>query len=550
MAPMDLDVIREYAKESKDEDLQRKLHWNLRFVEDLTVYEEVFGPEARVPQKEPEAEAMDADDFEKYCDADLIEEVPPDEEPIRFCHAFTVLQTKEVEDRLVHERRPIQWPHQLNTELQEHVVSDMDILKPKEKVQRVHAGRYAVCEDLVRSFHQVGLTPPVRNMFVIKVVVNGVVRFMRMRRLPMGFMKAADIMESILEVLATTAPTIPDERKDTHVDNLRLIADDKHVLRKAQDSFRAACRRARVSLNDEPTSRVHSRGKFCGVEYDYSKKEVWLSKSFVGKLEKAARGRDEWTVADLRTSFGLLFHGAQVLLAPVWRYYTAVKFYGRRMAAGMKDRDPAKIWPCARPQIEEWFDHLIRNKPVKPPDKDAQPRLTVYTDSSNLGWGVVVLDEGTGAVKVHGGRFTQRQADQHINVKEALAVRKSVDIIKESNNEFPESIKWFVDNTSTMGAVRRERSRSFELNQEIARIKEIIPRSTTATFQYVSTDENPADAPSRGKALTPAMIDAMKTHAGWRRRGGLTAWDARAGKAGRGRPWPSGRANDCFNNYV
>ena len=49
--PMDLEKIVEYAKASGNKALQEKLAWNLRFVKDISVYEEIIGPSALEPQE-------------------------------------------------------------------------------------------------------------------------------------------------------------------------------------------------------------------------------------------------------------------------------------------------------------------------------------------------------------------------------------------------------------------------------------------------------------------------------------------------------------------
>ena len=186
----------------------------------------------------------------------------------------------------------------------------------------------------------------------------------------------------------------------------------------------------------------------------------------------------------------------------MWKWYAAIKFYRRRMAAEESDNRPARVWPCCVKAIREWAEFLFANKPRSVPDPTIEPEVTVFTDAAPKGWGAVVIEENTGKVHVFGGRFSQWKVEhEHINIKEARAVQESVKILYDIFPKFPAAVTWRVDNTSALGATKKGRSKIFEMNKVIADIREQIPGSTTMKFEYIPSSMNYADAPSRGRAI-------------------------------------------------
>ena len=360
--PLDLGEIRSIARSGPDQSLADKVDFNARFAEDLSVYEEILGPGILIPEDLPKPERMSEADFEKCVACDNIEMVPQGETVLRYCRAFTVMQMKQVGNMSWEEKRPIRWPERLNQELQERVESDIDLKKPSQKIEQAHLGEFAVCEDLTHSFHQVEMKPPVRNLFGLLVRVGDKIYLMRVKRLPMGFMKAADMMDAFVKGLASSVTAVPLENQDVHVDNFRALGHNSSDVQAAQDQFRRACRRAHVTLNNDPDAMVHSKGTHCGIVFDYIRKTARLKDSFPPKIRAGIHNLREWRIKDVKVFFGRLFHGAEVLAAPVWRWYAAVKFYRRRMASDLPDKAAAGVWPCAIKAITEWATHIASNK--------------------------------------------------------------------------------------------------------------------------------------------------------------------------------------------
>ena len=104
---MDLDKVELIAEAHSSKGDIRKLRHNLRFVRDLGVYEELLGPTIREPEPIPSPEKMSREDFERMVKCENIEVMEDDASILRWCKAFTVLQTKQVDAGVIQERRPI-----------------------------------------------------------------------------------------------------------------------------------------------------------------------------------------------------------------------------------------------------------------------------------------------------------------------------------------------------------------------------------------------------------------------------------------------------------
>ena len=68
-------------------------------------------------------------------------------------------------------------------------------------------------------------------------MVAGRLRLVRMKRMPMGFVKAADVMNQITTVLAASAAVIPFNAKEVHVDNARFLSNSEWKLQEARKKF-------------------------------------------------------------------------------------------------------------------------------------------------------------------------------------------------------------------------------------------------------------------------------------------------------------------------
>ena len=93
-----------------------------------------------------------------------------------------------------------------------------------------------------------------------------------------------------------------------------------------------------------------------------------------------------------------------------------------------------------------------------------------------------------------GRPFAHHELDEHINVKEAIAVHDALSILS-----WPADVaaKLLVDNTSVLYCVAKGTSKGFALNEAIGRIKACPQWAKIFSVQYIQSGKNPADWISR-----------------------------------------------------
>jgi hypothetical protein len=69
-----------------------------------------------------------------------------------------------------------------------------------------------------------------------------------------------------------------------------------------------------------------------------------------------------------------------------------------------------------------------------------------------------------------------------------------------------------VDNSSTLGAVRKGRSPAHHLNREIARIQTALISVASWDVVWIPSEENPADEPSRSRQVAKEKVAQARSY--------------------------------------
>ena len=347
----------------------------------------------------------------------------------------------------------------------------------------------AECFDLKRSFQQYPLAERVRKYFSIAVNVEGEVKVLRLTRTSTGFTKSPAIGDYTCKLLAYLAA--PTYQPETVIDNVRFFHGEGR-------KFVELARAVNAVLNDNDERAPHQVGKFCGPLYDYKNKTVCLQQKTLQKLILARDTVDSWTIEDMSHHFGTIFYASTVLQAPIATYYAAMKFYRRRYSAvalgTLGPQSPAAIWPSARPQLLEWLDYLVSNKPVHPRVSCFDPKWVIFTDATPKGWAAIIVNQDAAQVSVFTGQFTPDDA-RSINEKELEAAVHALRKLKEICPA-PNAVHIWIDNTSAAAALRRRRSGKFTLNKLAAIAEKELANVTAFSVAYIRSEDNPPYASS------------------------------------------------------
>lgn len=193
-----------------------------------------------------------------------------------------------------------------------------------------------------------------------------------------------------------------------------------------------------------------------------------------------------------------------------------IKFFRRRVSKAQKIGDdqflenPAQIWESIKTLWGSTHRRCIENSPAAWKlfdSRDTIPDITLFSDASLDGWGAVLF--AGGKILMDCGPWPLG-TNKHINILESKALENSIIFLKrylfENLQTRSANVSILVDNTSVLGAVKKEQSASFHLNVLAGRILDSLnmcERINRWEIHYVSSAENCADTPSRIFSATP-----------------------------------------------
>lgn len=325
-----------------------------------------------------------------------------------------------------------------------------------------------------------------------------------------------------------------------YIDNVIFVGSPEDVKHDSLEFIRR-CKIANITLNEASvleTSGVDAcimtSGEWCGVHLDFENKQVKLIGKTVQKLTMSWMNRQNWTYRQFAAHVGLCFWTWGILDIPLYSFYSLLKYISTTSRLLQGDESlwdtPCKIFPSALPALQKWTDLCLANAPRKV-KKSSDPVVFVTTDASHHGWGYRAFIYATGEIRTFGDKWSRAQLDlmfpdgdrdkmRHSVYAEPLAIYNSLchllnksapselRFAKESDDICPPppydvrmKIGVATDNSSAMHTMNRGfASRSYDINQSIARLREAFPESDfDIDISFIPGHMNPADKPSRGK---------------------------------------------------
>lgn len=237
---------------------------------------------------------------------------------------------------------------------------------------------------------------------------------------------------------------------------------------------------------------------FLGVRCNHDTKTVSLTQRALEKLahiDNVLQSKYEFlTMRDVDSIIGFLVFASTVLGFKLGLVYHIFKFHRRRSRAKLSDHDGARPWPGIRQQWLRWVKSLRSNSPRSIIPRIRKRTHTLFTDASLSGWGAYLITDD-GEVRIIADSW-QQGVTRHINILEIWAVRNA--LTKFADTLKGCKVQLFIDNTTALTAVEKQRSRCFILNQVALDIQDIaVQFDLDITVEYVPSADNLADAPSR-----------------------------------------------------
>ena len=279
---------------------------------------------------------------------------------------------------------------------------------------------------------------------------------------------------------------------DVWIDNVRH-AGAKEAVVDAIARADARARAVRATFNGED-SVLGQRYTFLGVRFDHRERTVCCADKVPMALQQV--DIEAVTIGELESVIGKLFYASAVLgHAPL--YYWLLKTVRRRLHrvnAGYCDiKEKAELPQAAMAQLKEWRGVIIANEPRHvSKELSGTPRWVMYSDASLQGWGAVLICKVTGEVFVGGNKWRERPHNINAAETRALALAITAFRAKMAGCE----VQVFVDNTTTLSAATKRRTRSFAVEGELRALLETM-RGGSFKFDYVASADNLADPITR-----------------------------------------------------
>ena len=185
------------------------------------------------------------------------------------------------------------------------------------------------------------------------------------------------------------------------------------------------------------------------------------------------------------------------LHAPRYDYYALFKWMRRRMTRTSNLDEEAHLWTSANAALQRWGKVLLQQDNVLRMDKP-ETNTVMITDASPTGFGAFVIPE-SGPILAWGGPFERRE---RIEVLEARAVCYGVHGLPMATRPDMHStheLTIFVDNTTVMFNMKKQRSNCFLRNSILWRATAMAQHNgyTSVNVSHIPTQYNLADELSR-----------------------------------------------------
>ena len=442
-----------------------------------------------------------------------------------------------------HRKRIIKHTKWFNEKYGKESLEGLKLLRAKELVHSVYAGRYAISLDFAAWFDQFEYDELVSRWHCFPAFG----KWYRLTRLAMGQRIAVDVAHTATEVIASFE--MPDGvRCDMYVDNVRFVGNNRENVIDAATMFIERCRKVRATLNEvdmrvneegkcvyvsnpdgspidarsAATALVHSKGEFLGVEFDYMQKTVKLGPKSVAKLclLKAAFENEAKppTHRNFLAMFGVLFFALQVTKGFAPHRYYALREYSE--TARRIQKDPGLLEcayhcsPSRWKHIVMWIEDVERNDPHPVHDAPLHPsgaRYVLVTDAAKSGWGALLLDMTTGMLYTRHGVWNRAWKGREFSSwSEPEAVSRAlVYFFPHGTNE---SIAILSDSSTAVGAFAKGRSMRYEVNRSLQRVHDHFPQFNATLYHIPGKENTYTDAMSRQKRLEPGFLQKATAH--------------------------------------
>jgi hypothetical protein len=360
---------------------------------------------------------------------------------------------------------------------------------------------YAVTFDLKKAFYQFKVPLAFSNMTFCKILDPvGMIRYLRLLRMGMGYVNAVDACHALLVALCRLAlqscHLIGNQFLcDPYVDGVLFMAEEQLLVLQFTVAFLAACADSNVTVGDKNTNSPLVAAHFANIELDRiithrglaihlgsspNMSSVMLKPSFCAKAISALAAPHPLLPSTAKHIHGFVSYIDYAILPPIHqRSHAIVRCLAkRRVSKALLKNEISAFVPLVRSSL--------------PLDIARLPVVLTVSDASDLGWALCVAWHGGGFMSR--GRWSAFQASWHINERElypiAIATAALAPLFPDGAIMIP-----VLDSTVAVSALLRRYSASLPIHTMCRLIRRPMP--VVFSPVWVASLDNPMDYPTR-----------------------------------------------------
>ena len=218
----------------------------------------------------------------------------------------------------------------------------------------------------------------------------------------------------------------------------------------------------------------------------------------------------KWTIRNMAAHYSLLFWATRIIKLNVAEKFNAMKAYrwlAQQIQAVTQQSELDGIWDCqaklpkaALRELKIWTKEALQNAPASIAEQPVEH--TIFVDASKYKWGAVCWDHRTNEIAIIAKRWdsaTQKRGMEHSTKAEPLAVTRAVRTYMEGKDKIT-AIRVFTDSITARAAHKKGYAADYMINSAVRTLKRELPNVVLHLF-HIKGEQNPADAPSRGKRI-------------------------------------------------
>lgn len=349
-------------------------------------------------------------------------------------------------------------------------------------------------------YHQFGLSPEIAAYWVLRVAGK---RY-TWNRMPMGWTHSVYAANTVTEALA--AFDWGSCRLLVYIDNVYVFGKSESDIMRVTDEFMVRCRKINASF--EITTPVGEEMNVLGVRVNLAQKTLDIQPSTRDNLKmfhdcmeeiwwKKGTSRCTPSTRQIWKVFGNITWAARILKHKLCDYPSWLSWLSRRARQITSDVEmwekPCGMWASAQRDLRRLVKNLIQASP-RAVKIELDESVELYTDASDVGWGVVSFAEDDTEMVQH-RRWSDTMRRKIIAERELDALVRGVHHVVTTRPEV-RAIRVYCDNQNVCAWVSKGRARSFFGNVKLQQL-ELDIKHLQLQVVWVPSAENLADRPSR-----------------------------------------------------